>query len=274
LEADLADRIASVTAIIALAALGFATDIKARQRSPTMTAPIYKELGPITEAPGSNVLTEGTTTLSGSLYTITLNSFEIAGTRSLQNDTDFVSMAVAVGRNAPITLPTKSMGELSNGTYQVSLSIPNLDVSAKEAMAFSYAIFNSGYDKNAIEQTLETEVALAAKTAAAAGSRAAGEAIGAEVGQEIGNFVGSTAGGWLIEKIDRIIFDNCDGSVAAGDHVYSGAQLAYQTARGQVISATDNNGGISSPRGCGSDSHYYVTWSIVVHSKPPPSIKN
>jgi hypothetical protein len=152
-----------------------------------MIAPIHKELGPIIEAPG-DVLTEGTTTLSGSLYTITLNSFEIAGTRSPQNDTDFVSMAVAVGGNARITLPTKSMGELSNGTYQVSLSIPNLDVSAKEAMAFSYAIFDSGYNKNAIEQALKTEVALAAKTAAAAGSRAASQAIGAEVGQEIGNF--------------------------------------------------------------------------------------
>jgi hypothetical protein len=220
-----------------------------------MIAPKYKGLRPITEAQGSDVPTEGTTILNGSLYTITLNSFQIAGTRSPQNDTDFVSLAVAVGGNAPTILPTKSMGDLTKGTYQVSLSIPNLDVSAADGVLLCH-----------IELRIRQECDRASTQNRSRISREDGggrkprgwwgnRRRSRPRNQELGRLHG---GRRLIQKIDRIIFENCDGSVAAGDHVYSGAQLAHQTARGQVISATNNNGGTSSPPGCRNDSHYYM----------------
>jgi hypothetical protein len=52
------------------------------------------------------------------VYTYTLKSFKITDTRARHNDTDFVSMAVKVGANPPITAPTKSMGDVNNGTHQ------------------------------------------------------------------------------------------------------------------------------------------------------------
>jgi hypothetical protein len=58
------------------------------------------------------------------------------------------------------------------------------------------------------------------------------------------------------------VFPDCDGAVAGGNHVFSGAQLAAQTANGHVISGTDNNKGTNSPTGCGSNSQYYVSWTI------------
>ena len=266
-------------AVIAMVAIGFSTEIWAQQqKNPIAVAPNKPELGQSTKPaaapkPGNAAGAGATSVFSGSLYTFTLKSFKITDTRSLHNDTDFVSIAVAVGKNPPISLPTKSMGDLNNGTYQVNLSIPNINAGATDAVAFSYAIVNSGYDKNTIEQQLKKAVSDAAGKASAAGGSAAGGALGGSVGAEIGQYVGIQAGKWLIDKIEGIIFANCDGPVAAGYHVYSGAQLAHQTANGHIISATDDNKGQDSPTGCGGNSRYYVGWSISSHPKPPPVMK-
>ena len=95
-------------------------------------------------------------------YTFKLNSFRSTDTRSVHNDTDFVSIAVAVGSNAPVTLPAVSMGGLNNGTYPVNISIPNIEVAAGERVAFSYSIVNTGYDQNTVEHDLSSAVASAA----------------------------------------------------------------------------------------------------------------
>jgi hypothetical protein len=63
------------------------------------------------------------------LYSFTLESFRITDTRSVHNDTDFVAVSVKVGDNAPITLPTKSMGDVNNGVHKVGLVIPSLNES-------------------------------------------------------------------------------------------------------------------------------------------------
>jgi hypothetical protein len=79
-------------------------------------------------------------------FTFTLDSFKITHTRALHNDTDFVQIGVKVGSNAPITAPTKAMGDVNNGP--VNLSISNVFVPAEETVDFSYSIVNTGYDAN------------------------------------------------------------------------------------------------------------------------------
>jgi hypothetical protein len=182
-------------------------------------------------------------------YTFTLNSFKITNTRSLHNDTDFVAMAVAVGSNAPIILPAKSMGDLNNGSYKVNMSIPNALVGSKQAVAFSYSIVNTGYDQNTVEQALKKAVSALAQKAAEAGAEAASTALGGDptTGKAIEDAVGPT----LIGKLTSVIFADCDGTVAVGKHVFSGAQLAAETANGAVLSKTDNNPGTDSATGCG-----------------------
>ena len=197
-------------------------------------------------------------------YTFTLNSFKITDTRSRHEDTDFVAIAVAIGNNPPITSPTKSMGDLNNGTFQVNLSIPNVSVPAGSTVAFSYTIVNTGFDKNTVEQDLSKAVGSAATAAASEGLKAAGAAI--PVVGPIISVVGPPAAAWAIGKLEGIIFADCDGTVAAGDHVYTGAALANLTAGNKVISATDENKGTNSPTGCGGNSHYFVTWSIAAHT--------
>ena len=61
---------------------------------------------------------------------------------------------------------------------------------------------------------------------------------------------------------EPILFANCDGPVAAGVHVFTGAELASPTLGGKVLTETDHNPGTDSPTGCGRNSNYYVTWSI------------
>jgi len=188
------------------------------------------------------------------MYTFTLNSFKITDTRSQHKDSDFVSVAVAVGSNPPITLPTKSMGDLNNGIYQVNLSIANIDVPAGQVAAFSYSIANTGHAKDTIGQALQ-------KLSSSAASKAAVAGVGTLAGGPIGT-VGVGAANWALEKVLGVVFADCDGPVAAGIHSYTGAQLAQQTAGGQVISVTDENKGSDSNWGCGGNSHYFVTWSI------------
>jgi hypothetical protein len=207
--------------------------------------------------PGGLGLTE-----QNSIFTFTLESFAITETRSLHKDTDFVAISVAVGSNPPHTLPTKSMGDLNNGTFRVDLSIPDIEVLPTEAVAFVYSIVNFGFDQATTEQKIKTAIANAATQAAAAGAKAGGMVVAGPVGGFLGNIVGQTAGGWLVGEALGVVFADCDGPVAGANHTYAGAQLADQTAGGRVLSAADDNKGTDSNRGCGSNSHYTVNWSI------------
>jgi len=215
--------------------------------------------------PDPGALREVVASPDKTVYTFTLDSFKITDTRSVHNDTDFVSVAVAVGQNPPITAPTKSMGDVNNGTHAVNLSIPNVAVGPDDVVAFSYSIVNTGHDKDSVEQALQKVTAAAASKGASAGAAAIGGAVGGPLGSLI-TFVGSQAFGWVAGELEGILFADCDGPVAAGDHVYTGAQLAQQTSGGKTISATDDNKGSTSHVGCGSNSRYYVTWAISAHA--------
>lgn len=195
-------------------------------------------------------------------YTFTLTNFRITDTRSLHEDTDFVSIAVAIGKNAPITVPAKSMGDVNNGTHTVNLSIPNVAVGPNDVVAFSYSIVNSGYNKNSVEQALQSAVNAAASKVGAAGGAALGGLVSGGTGAGIGSMVGDKAGAWLIGKLDKIIFANCDGTVAAADHAFTATALASGTRNGAAITMTDDNKGTNSPHGCGRNSRYYVTWTV------------
>jgi hypothetical protein len=197
---------------------------------------------------------------TNAVYHVSLDSFRITDTRSVHNDTDMVTFSIAVGKNKPMTF-SKSMGDLNNGTFTVNLGA-DISPAHNDPIAISYVIVNSGYNKNALEQQLKKWTEDNAKKAAAEGATALGSAIGGAVGGALGGAIGTKAGEWLVNKLGSIVFADCDGTVAAGNHVYSGAQLAAQTTSGRTISATDRNPGTDSPWGCGNNSMYYVSWSI------------
>jgi len=65
-----------------------------------------------------------------------LDSFRITETRSLHNDTDYVSLSITVGTNPAVT-QTKAMGDVNNGTHDVGLAV------SAEVPRRSCAVYNS-----------------------------------------------------------------------------------------------------------------------------------
>jgi hypothetical protein len=179
-------------------------------------------------------------------YSFAMDSFQITDTRSLHDDTDYVSISLAVGSAAPVT-KVKAMGDLNNGTFKPDLSVDNVIVDPNTPIVFNYTIVNNGHSSQAkVEQALQQAGTQLAQKAAEAASKAVGAEIGSLLGASIGNaavpVVGTALGalaGWLVGEVGTILFANCDGPVAAGVHVFTGAELASMTAGGKAVTRTD-----------------------------------
>jgi len=209
----------------------------------------------------------GTTPVA--VYSFTINSLQIVEPRSTFEDTDYVSLSVVVGNNAPITAPVQSMGNLGKGTYGVNLTIPNVPVGSNDAVSFTYSVLNSGYSSDIVEQAAEKAIAVAASKVGQLALKALITGVTGGLGSIL-SVVGSAALGWLTSEALGFLFPDCDGTVAGADHAYTGAQLAQQTANGSAISVTDYHKGTPSADLCGPTSEYYVTWEI--STQPPDPV--
>jgi hypothetical protein len=203
-------------------------------------------------------------------YSFAVDSFVIHNTRSRHTDTDYISASVAVA-GRPALKASQKLGDLNNGTYRTAMNFQDVAVADNETAVFTYAIVNSGHtDPNAAEKTLEQAVSTLAQKGAQIAATAVGGAIGAELGASIGTavvpIIGTALGalaGWVVSSAGTLLFANCDGTVAAALHAFTGAQLRAGTNQGRHLSATDHHPGTDSPTGCGSNSNYDVNWSIL-----------
>jgi hypothetical protein len=210
-----------------------------------------------------------TMVVASSRYTFSMDSFRITDTRSRHEDTDYVSISLAVGSAPPLT-KTKAMGNLNNGTFKVGLTFDNVSVGSDEPVVFTYTIVNNGHGSQVdVEKSMEKAGSQLAQKAADAAAKAIGTEIGSALGASIGTaavpVVGTALGalaGWIVGEVGGVLFANCDGPVAAAVHVFKGADLASQTGNGRIMAQTDHNPGTDSPAGCGSNSNYYVAWSV------------
>lgn len=198
-------------------------------------------------------------------YQFGIDSFRITDTRALHEDTAYVSLSVVVGDRPPIK-QTKRIGDVNNGTHHAGLSFI-VGVADDERVVLTYAIVNNGHgNPTEVERGLETAVSTLAQKGAQAAATAVGAAVGEVLGASIGTaavpLVGTALGaiaGWLVGAAGGLLFANCDGPVAAGVHVFTGAQL--RAAPGGLLTHEDNSPGVDSPTGCGRNSQYYVTWT-------------
>jgi hypothetical protein len=158
-------------------------------------------------------------------YVFRIDDFEITKTRALHEDTDYVTAGLSGQANQ-----VKSMGDRNDGTFPVGLSF-TAAVDANGKVTLSYVIINTAKPLGAVTDFLRTAAL--------------------DIGQNFGlDLTGILSGG-------------CDGLVAQGHHTFNGTQLASQTAKGGVISGNDYSPGSDSPTGCGSNSRYYVDWSVI-----------
>lgn len=179
--------------------------------------------------------------VTGKSYVFTLENFQILHTRSLHNDTDHVSIALKVGDKV-YPAKVKHMGNVNDGTHKVNLSFDPVVVPTPETkIVLTYLIMNSGHKEDKISEWLQkgSEELLKKEASAEPG-------LG-----EVVSYLGKLG--------IKFLFPNCDGWVA-GDHItLTGKTLATW---GASHKETRNYPGIDSPRGCGSNSHYKVTWSV------------
>ena len=196
--------------------------------------------------------------------TFTMESLEIWNTRSLHNDTDYVTLTVVVGANDPVHA-SKSLGDLNNGTHSVGLSV-EVDIPDDDTMvAFSYLVRNSGHSENykkdeeAVQSALSTIAKEIIKHATATATTVT---VGSVVVPLFLSAVTAVTAILAATQAGLIIFADCDGPVASGALNFTGRELIRRTASGQKIPIITDQPGHDSPWGCGSNSHYSTTCTI------------
>jgi len=201
------------------------------------------------------------------------------------SDTDYAYLGVQV-KGQPAQTSTVSLGDHSGGVVQVGL---HADVVATDTdlVTFQYSVINSSNGPaaataflekigsellSAVEKADETAVTkLTGIPLSGLSSQEAGALIGAQLGNIVipglGSIIGAVAG-WFSTTIADWGWPDCDGPVAIGLRVFSGAQLRgmIQANDGAGTSGVDDNPGTNSADGCGSNSDYQVSWSITAAS--------
>jgi hypothetical protein len=84
----------------------------------------------------------------------------------------------------------------------------------------------------------------------------------------VGSALGALAG-WLVTSLAGLAFANCDGPVAAGMNILTAKSLRQATAGGQPLHRSDDQPGVDSPAGCGSNSYYRVDWEVTALPTTP-----
>jgi hypothetical protein len=193
------------------------------------------------------------------LFSFSLDSFKITDTRSLHEDTDYVSFTLlvksATGTGTPQTL-TKSMGDVNNGVHNVNLTFPRISVGPTDTVVLNYLIVNTGHKSPS--QAVSILESTGTKLATTAGT-AAGAAIGSAI-PGLGTALGAIAG-WLAGEIVGLINANCDGAVAAEQNTFKYNDMLARTASGKFAQTT-RHPGTDSAHGCGSNSVYFVSWHV------------
>ncbi len=194
-------------------------------------------------------------------FTFNLESFRITDTRSRHEDTDYVSFTTLVrkGTGTPVTRTReKAMGNVNNGTHNIGISFSPVPVSSDQTVVMNYLIVNSGHQS---ESQVFSVLEAAGGKLATAGFTAAGAAVGSAIPiPGLGTLIGAGAG-WLVGELSGLLKANCDGAVALEQVIFTYDDLISKTAKGKYTHETPQAGGKSAD-GCGSNSMYYVTWSV------------
>jgi hypothetical protein len=204
----------------------------------------------------------------GITFAITLDSIRITDTRSLHQDTDFVTFTMqlksATDSGTPWAL-RKSLGDVNNGTTNVGLSFPDIHIDPSQTLIFNYLILNCGYmiynpgykGEREVEGLLQT----AGNALAAKGLVTGGTQFGILTYPGLGTLLGKDYG-FLDGELRRILGDgSCDGFVAAEQVTLTYNELLEKTTHGLYQHETPHPG-TDSEAGCGRNSMYYVDWHI------------
>jgi hypothetical protein len=199
-------------------------------------------------------------------YTFTLVSTDILNLRSPHSDTDYVSFTLRINPQTidgkPATGPAntlfKKLGNLGTGTHSIDLSFPKVGIDSTDTVVLNYLILNSSTDPTKVQTAMTSS----------------GDRLSSAIGA-VKSLADLTGLGTLINTVREqvsLILDtfhalfgtnaNCDGTVAAEQAVVLFQDLVANTANGKVWATTTTHPGTDSPKGCGKNSVYEVTWTV------------
>jgi hypothetical protein len=185
-----------------------------------------------------------------------LDGFHIDNTRAVDEDTDHVSFAVKVGDQMVGEPIIRHVGDVDNGDHPLGIEIGPIVVPARDTpISFNYQIINSGHgNQSDIERQLISGATALLTKVFGAGTPWA------------------LVAGAVINLLAGLFDANCDGPVAVDQISVRGETLWSWTAGVGTHSETRFYPGTDSPVGCGSNSEYTVTWSVVGAGIVPPNL--
>lgn len=180
-----------------------------------------------------------------SSYTFRLDQYRVAHTRSPHNDTNVVGYTLAFGgQSYTQTLPPT---DVNDGNHDIGLEFPGVRIPDPTTLiTVAFTIVNAGHNSSAVETALKTGV---------------DKLITAEAGP------GSVWGAAAQTAVDLFLADvlaDCDGAVAAAS--MTAARSAFDgliPTGGRMETPTTAYPGTDSSAGCGGNSSYYVTQTVI-----------
>jgi len=180
-------------------------------------------------------------------YVLSLDKFHIDNTRAPHEDTDHVSFAMKMGDQMMGDPLISHTGNVNNGDHPVGLHFgPFVIANPATPILFNYQIVNSGHQNQGdIEKALFDGASALSKVAFSSGSP---WAVAASVAIDI----------------LKAMFDlDCDGPVAIDQIPATGTDLINWTTGTDMYSESRVYPGTDSHWGCGGNSSYTVTWSVI-----------
>lgn len=177
-------------------------------------------------------------------YTFAIDTVVIRHLRSQHNDTDVLGAGVLVN-GTPSDIGEVDVGPWQKGLHPANFKVLVDSVTPVDRINIGYTILNAGHPTAQQTTTLVTgAVSGVLKTV-----------------PEVGSLLGAVADG--IGSIINFGNPDCDGPVVAGAIPATGAELFAWTHASVPYRRTVSFPGVRSADGCGGDSFYQVTYSIV-----------
>jgi len=198
-----------------------------------------------------------------------------------ESDTVYVGLSAKI-KGQPVVKCIVAAGDHHGGEVGVTgCGSGILTIHPGDLVYFHYALINWGKGAssatafldnaagallNAVEKADEAAIqSLTQLPLSQLSPQEAGALIGAQIGCTIpgvGVILGAIAG-WFADAILGFAFPDCDGPVAAGLYILDAETIREITAGGPYI-RIDENPGVDSTSGCGSNSDYQVIWNVQV----------
>jgi hypothetical protein len=206
-------------------------------------------------------------------------------------DTDYAAFGVQVVGQQPQVV-TKALGDQTGGIVPVDLHV-TVSVQDTDTLIVHYSVINSSIPASSalsyIQKAATSLLDLAVKADLVAMNKFFGLDLsvltppeqGAVFGAQLGAFLdvaGSALGGlgviigalagFFASDVWGFAFPDCDGPVAAAVHAFNSTMLLGMatnlapTPQGKTYVAQEDNPGVTSAGGCGSNSDYGVQWTI------------